>query len=104
MDRKILKNILRILTLTCDQSAQLMSKSQEATLSRAERWALGFHLLVCRSCRKYKKQLKTLRATLKKIAQPHIWDTAAPPLLDDEQARALQKRISKRIQENLDSM
>ena len=99
-----MKNILRILTLTCDQSAQLMSKSQEAPLSRAERYALGVHLLICRSCRKYKKQLETLRAVFKKTAQPHTRDTVASPLLDDEQARALQERISKRIRENLDSM
>ncbi|MEJ2705386.1 MAG: hypothetical protein P8Z79_23345, partial [Sedimentisphaerales bacterium] len=67
MDRELLKNMLRILTLTCDQSAQLMSQSQEASLSKAERCALGFHLLICRSCRKYKKQLETLRAVFKKM-------------------------------------
>lgn len=104
MDRKILKNIFRILTLTCDESSQLMSQKQETQLSRTERWALGLHLLICKSCRKYEKQLKKLRAILRKIAQPSIYDVEASSPLDAEQTRALQERISKRIQENLDSM
>ena len=104
MDRNVLKNIIRILTLTCDQSAELMSKAQETQLTRAERWALRLHLLICTSCRKYKKQLNILRTTLKKIARPSTYEADVPPLLDADQARALKKRISKRIRENLDSM
>ncbi len=104
MDRKILKNILRILTLRCDESSQLMSKSQETYLTKAERWALKLHLLICRSCRKYEKQLKILRAVFKKMAQPSTYETEVPPLLDAKQTQALKERILERIQKNLDSM
>jgi hypothetical protein len=104
MDRKILKNILRILTLTCDQAAQLMSHAQEEPLNRPERWALSVHLLICRLCRKYNRQLKLLRAIMTRMADSHTYDDVVPPLLDPEQRKAFQDRLSKNIREILDSM
>jgi hypothetical protein len=104
MNREILKNILRILTLTCDQAAQLMSQQQDKPLNKAERWALSFHLLICRFCRKYNRQLKFLRSIFTKMADSSTYEDAVPPLLDPEQSKAFQDRISKKIRENLDSM
>jgi hypothetical protein len=104
MDREIWKNILRILTLTCDQAAQLMSHAQDIQLNRLERWALSFHLLICGFCRKYNRQLKLLRAILTRMADTRTYDDVVPPLLDPEQSRAFQDRLSKKIRENLDSM
>jgi len=104
MDREILKNILRILTLTCDQAAQLMSQMQDKPLNRPERWALSSHLLICRLCRKYNRQLKLLRAITTRIADSRTYDDVVPPLLDPEQSKAFQDRLSKKIREILDSM
>jgi predicted anti-sigma-YlaC factor YlaD len=104
MDREILKNILRILTLTCDQAAQLMSHAQDIQLNRLERWALSVHLLICSFCRKYNRQLKLLRSVLSRMADSRTYDDVVPPLLDPEQSKAFQDRLSKKIQENLDSM
>jgi hypothetical protein len=81
-----------------------MSKSQETHLTKAERWALKLHLLICKSCRKYEKQLKILRTVFKKMAHLPTYEVEVPSLLDAGQARAFKKRISKRIRENLDSM
>ena len=99
-----MKNALLILTLRCDQSSQLMSKSQDSPLSKPERWALSFHLCICRFCRKYRRQLKLLHEITTKIADSQTYDTAAPTLLDPEQSKAFQERLSKNIRENLDSM
>jgi len=104
MVRKTLKNIVFILTLRCDHASRLLSYSQEAPLNRAERWALYFHLLICRMCRKYKKQLKLMRDILAKLTESRLYDIVAPSLMTEEQAQALQGRISKKIRENLDSM
>lgn len=104
MNREILKNILRILTLRCDQAAQLMSHSQEKPLKRPEQWALSFHLLICRLCRKYNRQLKLLRAIMSRMADSRTYDAVVPPLLDPEQKKAFQNRLSKNIREILDSM
>lgn len=104
MARETLKNIIRILTLTCDQAAELLSHAQDGPLKRSERWALSFHLLICRLCRKYNRQLKLLRAILTRMAEPWMDDAAAPPLLDPEQSQAFQSRLSEKIRENLDSL
>jgi len=104
MNREILKNIIRILTLTCDQAAELMSHSQEKPLNRLEQWALSFHLLICRLCRKYNRQLKLMRSIFTKMADSKTYEDVVPPLLDPEQSKELQDRLSKKIRENLDSM
>lgn len=104
MVRKILKNIVFILTLRCDQASRLISNSQEAPLHKAERWALSFHLLICRMCRQYKKQLKLMRDILSRLTESRLYDIVAPSLLTEEQAKALRGRISKKIREKLDSM
>jgi hypothetical protein len=104
MARKTIKNIILILTLTCDQASRLLSDAQDRSLNRPERWALSFHLLICRFCRKYKRQLKLLRDILTKIADQRTYDKQAPPLLDPETGQALRGRISKKIHESLDSM
>jgi hypothetical protein len=104
MNREILKNVLLILTLTCDQAAQLMSQMQEKPLNRSEQWALSFHLLICRLCRKYNRQLKLLRSIFTRMADSHIYEDAVPPLMDPVQSKAFKDKLSKNIRENLDSM
>ena len=104
MVRKTLKNIVFILTLRCDQASRLISNSQETPLNKAERLALSFHLLICRVCRKYKKQLKFMRDILSRLAESRLYDIIAPSLLNEEQTKTLQKKISKNIREKLDSM
>jgi hypothetical protein len=104
MNREFLKNILRILTLRCDQAALLMSHEQDEPLNRPERWALSVHLLTCRLCRKYNRQLKLLRAVMRRMADRRTYEGVLPPLLDAEQSKALQDRLSKKIRETLDSM
>jgi len=104
MIRQILKNVLLILTLTCDQAAEFMSRAQEVTLSRPERWALSFHLLICKLCRKYKRQLKLLRALMNKIADPGTYEDKTPVLMEPKQSKAFQNRLSEKIRKNLDSM
>jgi len=101
---KTLKNVVFILTLRCDQASRLISHSQEAPLNRAEQLALAFHLLICRVCRKYQRQLKLMRDVLGRLAEPGLYSTMASSLLDQAQSRALRRRLSKRIRENLDSM
>jgi len=104
MVRKTFKNIVFILTLRCDQASRLISYSQESPLNKAESWALSFHLLICRMCRKYKKQLKFMRDILSRLAESRLYDIIVPSLLTEEQAETLRGRISKKIHEKLDSM
>ena len=104
MVRKTLQNIVFILTLRCDQASRLISNSQETQLNKAESFALSFHLLICRMCRKYRKQLKLMRDVLGRLAESRLYDIVATSLLTEEQAKELRGRISKKIREKLDSM
>ncbi len=47
--------------LTCKQAVDLTSTSLEAPLPRWQRWQLRLHLLMCRHCRRYLKQMRFLR-------------------------------------------
>lgn len=46
--------------LTCRQATQLLSEKQDRALLLREQSNLQLHLLTCRSCRLYGKQIKTL--------------------------------------------
>ena len=46
--------------LTCRQATQLLSEKQDRSLLWRDRSNLQLQLLVCRSCRRYGKQIKTL--------------------------------------------
>lgn len=104
MIRKTLKNIAHILTLTCDQAARYMSESQEKPLKSVERMALFFHLLVCRFCRKYRRQLKFLRALMTKLTNADTYEKATLHFIETEQKQAFQERLTKKLKENPDLM
>ncbi|QIT18435.1 zf-HC2 domain-containing protein [Acinetobacter pittii] len=46
--------------LTCRQATQLLSEKQDRPLLLREQSGLQLHLLACRSCRRYSKQIKTI--------------------------------------------
>ena len=50
-----------VLTLVCDESAHLLSDSLDRRLTRVERLALGLHLLICRNCRRFRRQIAFIR-------------------------------------------
>ena len=46
--------------LTCRQATQLLSEQQDRQLLLKEQSGLQLHLMMCRSCRRFDKQMKTL--------------------------------------------
>ncbi|ENW81222.1 hypothetical protein F909_02513 [Acinetobacter sp. ANC 3929] len=53
--------------LTCRQATQLLSEKQDRVLLFREQSNLQLHLLACRSCRRYGKQIRTLSQLSKKF-------------------------------------
>ncbi len=104
MVRETLRNVVLILTMRCDQASRLISHSQERQLNGAERCALSFHLLICRVCRKYRKQLKFMRNILHRLKEPQPYYETTSSLIDEKQSSEMRGRISKKIHEKLDSM
>ena len=59
-----IRAIRLILTLSCAQSARLMSDRQDRDLSGAEGIALHCHVRICRSCRRLENYFSRLRESL----------------------------------------
>ena len=68
---------------TCREATQLLSEKQDRTLNFKEMSALQFHVVMCSSCRRFGKQMKSLSLLSKqyknlmknrkiKIRKPHI--------------------------------
>jgi hypothetical protein len=53
-----------ILLLTCRQAATLLSQAEDRRLAAHHRAAVAVHLITCRSCRRYRRQLVALRQLL----------------------------------------
>ncbi len=64
--------------LTCHEATQLMSAEQDRELRVGERAGLGMHLVVCRGCRQYRKQMDFLRTACRRFVAEKTGD-AVPP-------------------------
>jgi hypothetical protein len=54
---------------TCAELTQLLSEAQDKKLSFADKWATRAHLMMCRGCRNYEKQLNFLREAVRGYAR-----------------------------------
>lgn len=71
-----LNSLLHVLTLRCLAASELASRELDEPLPRLDRMALWCHLLACRSCRRFRKQLRVIREAFRR----------APKLLDETDA------------------
>ncbi len=49
-----------LLTLHCAESTRLISDGLDSDLSAVERWAVRFHAISCRQCRRFGRQVRFL--------------------------------------------
>lgn len=54
--------------LSCKEVTHLLSIEQDEKLSLAERMQTEMHLLICRGCANYRKQMDFLRAACRSVA------------------------------------
>ena len=60
--REKLRDVILNLTLSkCKDTTEFISENMDHNISVFKRWRMGFHLALCKYCRKYKAQLETLR-------------------------------------------
>lgn len=80
--------LIRILTLTCDDSTRLVSESLDRRLPLGERLAVRLHALCCRSCRRAGRQLRFLHeAMTRRAEQENAGKTADLALSNETRAR-----------------
>ncbi len=53
--------------LTCREATHLMSEEQDRELRMGERAGLGMHLVACRGCRQYRRQMDFLRKACRRF-------------------------------------
>jgi hypothetical protein len=51
----------RVLSLRCEEASRLSSESLDHALSSSDRLAWKLHLLICVSCRRYRRDILALR-------------------------------------------
>ena len=83
--------IKTILSLNCEQASRLLSEGQDVQLYWWERTALRLHLLYCRYCKRYQKQLGMMRQMFRGLFSDD--ETIPPELKISDEKRAEMKKI-----------
>jgi hypothetical protein len=90
-----LRTLWLLLNLPCEGVARLASESLDRELGLMERIALRSHVLYCKACRRYRRQLEHLRLAMRKLAGGIEAGVPAPVLRLPEEARERIKRALK---------
>ena len=78
--------------LTCKDASQLISQSYDRRLGLMEKIGLKFHLLICKSCQVFNRQLAFLQQMCKRIAvQPVNVNSMQLGLKTDARERILKE-------------
>ena len=80
----------------CHDVSQKVSQAMDASLPLGHRLAIRFHLMMCRYCARFRRQLVMLRAMGRHI------DAGAPP--DDSTPASLSPEAKARIKKSLQSL
>jgi hypothetical protein len=87
--------LLQVLTLRCEDASVLASRELDESLGGLERVALWGHLLVCRSCGRFRGQIRLIRAAIRLRERRH----PDPPPDDDALSPEARRRIARAIAE-----
>jgi hypothetical protein len=66
-----LPDVRLIVSASCKTASRLASESLDRRLTFSERWALRMHAIVCRSCRRFARQLRVMRGAVERM--PEQW-------------------------------
>ena len=84
--------------LSCEQTSEVLSRGLDQHLPFSQRIAVRIHLLMCRACAQYERQLHFIRRATRRLSQGmEHGDQAATPL--SPEAR---ERINNALKQNLD--
>ncbi len=88
-----------ILTLRCDESERLISKSMDGQLAFAQRWALRMHFVTCYVCRRFKRHLSILRDAAQLRAENLESELKVSPGLSPESRQRIATILERRSSE-----
>ena len=82
---------LRTLSPNCREASRLQSEALDHPLSRGQRLGLRMHLLLCKWCRRYGKQIRFLRQAVHE--HPDEVNEAIPRTLSPEARERLKRSL-----------
>jgi hypothetical protein len=82
------------LMLNCKDVTQLISQSMDTSLPIGKRIGVRFHLLMCRFCARYERQLLLIRETVRHVV-------AAEDTPEDPSGEILSEEARERIKRSL---
>lgn len=56
---------LKLLNLNCREASRLASEALDRRLTFLERWGLRLHLMICTSCRAWRRQVRLIRRAMR---------------------------------------
>src|SRR5262245_33799248 len=86
-----LKTGFRTLLPTCRDVSRLQSQALDRSLSGPERFGLRLHMLLCKRCRRYGKQIRFLREAVQE--HPEQVTDAAPQTLSPAARERLKRSL-----------
>jgi hypothetical protein len=86
-----LRHVVRTLSPSCRHASRLQSEALDRPLSRWERLGLSIHLMLCRMCRRYGRQLRVLQEVSQAQArqQPGLDEKSLQPSSRERMKAAL---------------
>ena len=91
--KNIMDNLMDRMMISCEKATFLISKSEEEKLSCKEKYQLRVHLMGCKFCRRYKKEIQYLSNALDKFKDPTILTNKLSP----GKKKGIQENIKKEI-------
>ena len=81
--------------LSCKDVTRLISESMDHSLPLGKRIGVRFHLLICKFCARYERQLLLIRETVRRLAAPEDTYVSLPgePLSEEAKER-IQKSLA----------
>jgi hypothetical protein len=86
-----MKKVFSAFFLTCRQATQLQSDALDTKLCASKRFGLRLHLLICKWCRRYGKQIRFLRDVA--LDHPDHLTEAGPQKLSAEARERIKQRL-----------
>jgi len=84
---KFMMKILWFFIPDCKEASHLISLSHDETLSFGKKIGLKMHLMICKFCRRYEKQLRLISCKAKESSEPFSSSESSPKLSDDAKSR-----------------
>ena len=78
--------------MTCRQSAILVSRELDAKLPLLSRASLGFHIVMCSSCRRYRRQIGAIEVAVGSYLSRAEANPPSLPTTSKESMKALLNR------------